>query len=226
LLPLLPALSYTDFMPGKTTREIEVKLRVKDEQQLKQRLAKIGAKPDQRRFEENTLYDTPDGLLRSAGRLLRLRIETLDHGRVHAVLTSKAPAPQASGNARAGGAKSASKHKERLEREVDVRDPAKIDRQMRAMGLNPSFRYEKYRTRFNLGSLHLDLDQTPVGTFLELEGQPKAIDRVAKALGYSDRDYIRQTYWDLFDADRRRRGSKAKNMLFTHKNRRKSKGSA
>ena len=99
-------------------------------------------------------------------------------------------------------------------------------RLLRAMGLNPSFRYEKYRTRFKLGSLHLDLDETPVGTFLELEGQPKAINRVAKALGYSDRDYIRGTYWDLFNADRRRRGSRAKNMLFTHKNGQKSKGSA
>lgn len=212
-------------MASKTNREIEIKLRIKDQQRLKQRLAKIGAKPSQRHFEENTLYDTPNGLLRTAGRLLRLRIETANHGRARAVLTSKAPAPETPGSARKE-AKSASKHKEKLEREVDVRDPAKTDRLLRAMGLNPSFRYEKYRTRFKLGSLHLDLDETPVGIFLELEGQPQAIDRTAKALGYSDRDYIRGTYWALFVADRRRCGSKAKNMLFTHKNRQKSKGSA
>jgi len=219
-------------MPSKTNREIEIKLRVQDQQQLKERLAKIGAKPGQRVFEENTLYDTPDGLLRGAGRLLRLRMETPERGKTHAVVTSKAPMPGDSDRDRGSkvsgksAGKPPSRHKERLEREVDIRDPGKIDRLLRAMGLNPSFRYEKYRTRFKLGSLHLDLDETPVGTFLELEGQPKAINRVAKALGYSDRDYIRGTYWDLFNADRRRRGSRAKNMLFTHKNGQKSKGSA
>ncbi len=207
-------------MPGKTNTEIELKLRIDDRDDLIARLHKIGAKPDGRRFEQNTLYDTPQGLLRNAGRLLRLRIETFDGGKVHALLTSKAPPPPKL------GAQKPSQHKERLEREVDVPDPGTVDRLFRAMGLNPSFRYEKYRTRFNLGSLHLDLDDTPVGTFLELEGRPQAIDRVAKALGYSHRDYIRGTYWDLFAAERRRRGLKKKNMLFTHKNRHKLQLSA
>jgi len=224
--PLPASLPYTDFVATKTSREIEIKLRVKDQEGLVRRMGKIGAKPVKRRFEENTLYDTPHGLLRKAGRLLRLRIETSGGAKVHAVLTSKVPAPEALDHTGRRGSKSASKHKEKLEREVDVRDPAKVDQLLRAIGLHPSFRYEKYRTRFKLGSLHLDLDEVPVGTFLELEGKPQAIDRVAKAVGYSDRDYIRGTYWDLFDADRRRRGSKAKNMLFAHKNRRKRAGSA
>jgi adenylate cyclase, class 2 len=216
-------------VPGRTIREIEIKLRVKDEPQLRQRLAKIGALPAKRRFEENTLYDTPEGLFRRAGHLLRLRIETPGRGRPHAVLTSKSPAPVSQDRTRARirkAEKPALRHKEKLEREVEVRHPAKTGALLRAVGLNPTFRYEKYRTRFTLGSLHLDLDETPVGTFLELEGKPQAIDRVAKALGYSDRDYIRGTYWDLFVAARRRRGSKARNMLFTNKNRQKSKGSS
>jgi adenylate cyclase class IV len=53
------------------------------------------------------------------------------------------------------------------------------------LGFRPGFRYEKYRASFRLPNLHVDLDETPAGNFLELEGSPKAIERVAHALGYS-----------------------------------------
>jgi len=62
-------------------------------------------------------------------------------------------------------------------------------------------------------NLHLDLDETSVGTVLELEGKPAAIDSAAKALGFSAKDYLRATYWDLYVEDCRRRGIKPKNML-------------
>jgi hypothetical protein len=62
--------------------------------------------------------------------------------------------------------------------------------------------------------LHLDLDETPVGVFLELEGDPQAIDRAARALGYLHHDYVRGTYWDLYRAECERRGRIARNMLF------------
>jgi hypothetical protein len=55
-----------------------------------------------------------------------------------------------------------------------------------------------------------------VGIFLELEGSPRAIDRAARSLGFSPRDYIRSTYWDLWAADCRRHNRFPKNMLFTH----------
>ena len=61
---------------------------------------------------------------------------------------------------------------------------------------------------------HLDLDETPIGTFLELEGAPQAIDRAARALGFSSRHYIRGTYWSLFQASRRGRARARKNMTF------------
>jgi adenylate cyclase class 2 len=86
---------------------------------------------------------------------------------------------------------------------------------LRAIGLRPSFRYEKYRSTFRLAGLHLDLDETPVGVFLELEGAPRSIDRVARSLGFVPREYINGTYWDLYAADCRRRGRKPANMLFS-----------
>jgi adenylate cyclase, class 2 len=200
-----------------TKVETEIKLRVRRLPDLMRRLRKIGARALGRVFEENTLYDTPNADFRRHGRLLRLRVETSKFGHRDATLTSKAPPPD---RARRGFRKSSPRHKQRLEREAAVRDPARADRLLQAIGLRPSFRYEKYRTSFRLNGLHLDLDETPVGTFLELEGRPAAIDRTARALGYSARAYIRGTYWDLYAADCRRRGRKPKNMVFPRKNRR------
>lgn len=200
-----------------TNLETEIKLRVSDLPDLRRRMRQIGARDHGRSFEENTIYDTRNGDFRRHGRLVRLRIATQKNGRRNAKLTSKAPPADAK---RPFTRKQfPARHKERLEREVDVRDPARTARLLEAIGLRPAFRYEKYRTSFRLGGLHLDLDETPIGTFLELEGRPAAIDRTAKKLGYAHRDYIRATYWDLYAADCRRRGKKPTNMAFSPKNR-------
>ena len=87
------------------------------------------------------------------------------------VITSKSPAPD-SGRSR---------YKEKLERELVVRSPRGWPANLRSLGFRPGFRYEKFRTTFRLPGLHLDLDETPVGVFLEIEGRPEAIDRVARA---------------------------------------------
>jgi adenylate cyclase, class 2 len=197
----------------KTNREIEIKLPVSDIRATTRALKALGAVSHARVLEENTLYDTPQCDLRNSGRLLRLRIETpsaTTGSRSRAprlVLTSKAPPSQPRGR------RKSPRYKERAERELIAshRDwPAALKR----LGLEPSFRYEKYRTGFRLRGLHMDLDETPAGTFLELEGRPFAIDRAAHALGYQPCDYIRGTYWDVYVADCRRRGRKPKNMLF------------
>ena len=196
----------------RTDREIEVKLRVADLSALVRNLKRLGAKLHGRVLEQNALYDTPSADFRRRGRLLRLRIETpapsklLPGGTRCAILTSKAPVPASGRRLR---------YKERLERELAVEGPARWPSALRAIGLGPSFRYEKYRTTFRLPGLHLDLDETPIGTFLELEGPPRAIDRVARALGYAPREYINGTYWDLYAADCRRRGRRPTNMLLS-----------
>lgn len=196
----------------RTTREIEVKLRIAVLPALVRELKRLGAAAHGRVLEQNTLYDTPGSDFRIRGRLLRLRTETpapsriLPGGAKQAILTSKAPVPESGRRSR---------YKEKLEREVAVGSPARWLAALRAIGFRPSFRYEKYRTTFRLPGLHLELDETPVGIFLELEGSPRAIDRVARALGYAPREYINGTYWDLYAADCRRRGRRPTNMLLS-----------
>jgi adenylate cyclase class 2 len=200
--------------PRKTISEIEIKLRVSDIRATARAIRALAAISHGRLFEQNTLYDTPQSDLRRRGWLLRVRIETATGKSAskprfrRVLLTSKAPPHQAS------GIKKKPRYKERAEREV-VADPSRDwPAALAALGFRPSFRYEKYRTSFRLRGLHMDLDETPVGVFLELEGQPIAIDRVARALGCTSADYIRGTYWDVYAADCRRRGRQPKNMVF------------
>lgn len=215
-------------MPKSTHREIEIKLRVEDLAALLRGLRRIGATSKGRVFEQNTIYDTPDSAFRKTGRLLRLRLETPAPrgGRLvrprarpgRAVLTAKAPPHPSSPSQTAEG----TRYKERLERELIVRDPVPWRRTLHSLGVLPSFIYEKFRSTFELPGLQLDLDETPVGTFLELEGSPRAINRAARALGFAPRDHFRGTYWDVYAADCRRRGLPLKNMAFPTKKSRKN----
>jgi len=198
-------------MPHRSTvREVEIKLRIRDVAALIAKIRRLGAACEGRVFEENTLFDTPESDFRRSGRLLRVRIERPapsgipPGGKRHAVVTSKSPAP----------ASARSSYKEKLERELRIRSPERWHTVLGSLGFKPGFCYEKHRTTFRLPGLHLDLDETPVGAFLELEGSPQAIDRAARLLGFSRRDYIRGTYWDVFQADCRRRGRFPKNMRF------------
>ena len=197
-------------MAPRAHRETEIKLRIADLPALIRNLHRLHARCLGRVLERNTLFDTSESDLRRRGLLLRVRVETpapsrlIPSGRRRAWITSKAPA------APVGRAL----YKEKLESECQIDPGRDWIADLRPLGFRPGFRYEKFRTSFRLGSLHLDLDETPVGTFLEIEGAPPAIDGLARTLGFSLRDYIWGTYWDLYAADCRRRGKIPRNMLF------------
>jgi len=211
------AVVYTQRMPLRAgpKREIEIKLHVNDIRAVTSRLQRLGAASEGGVHERNTLYDTPKEYFRSTGRLLRVRIDmpaasnTMKAGRNRALVTFKAPAP-----AQSKSRYSQSRYKEKLETETAIQRPERWDHALRSLGFRPGFEYEKYRCPFRLRGLHIDLDETPVGVFLELEGAPQEIDRVARQLGYGPSEYIRGTYWDLNAADCRRRGKIPGNMLF------------
>src|SRR5271155_3767959 len=203
--------------PKKSNPEIEIKLRITDQPSIERKIIALRSTPQPRVQEQNTLYDTPQSHLRQRHMLLRLRVETpAPHNKPtgkkeRVTLTSKAP-PQSQKK------KKQPRYKIGAEREqvvsISSRQYAKT---LTSLGFRPTFRYDKFRTTFRLPNLHLDLDETPAGTYLELEGDPKAIDRAAKALGFTKKHYLRDTYWALSAAACRRRGTKPKNMLFPRK---------
>src|SRR5271163_3246909 len=150
--------------------------------------------------------------------LLRLRIETpanrnapATRGKERVILTSKAPPPPQQNE-------KSSHYKIRAEREqVAATSSRHYAKALTSLGFRPTFRYDKFRTAFHLPNLHLDLDETPAGVYLELEGHPKAIDRTAKALGFTKKAYLRVTYWDLYASACRRLRITPRNMLFSAK---------
>jgi adenylate cyclase, class 2 len=212
------------------THEIEIKLSVLDLPKLRRALKQLHAREIRpRAHESNTLYDTRTQDLRRRGQLIRIRTEqpavkrrTLGGKQAvrgdAAILTYKAPARSDRGDPiRGAKGRSQAHYKINEEAEVSFVHADEMDRILRGLGLLPQFRYEKYRTTYVLPrvrDLKIELDETPIGNYLELEGSPASIDRAASLLGYASSDYIQATYGGLYLADCRRHGRKPANMLF------------
>ncbi|MGC1902748.1 MAG: class IV adenylate cyclase [Candidatus Acidiferrum sp.] len=115
------------------------------------------------------------------------------------------------------------RHKVREEMETEVGDAKELRRILAGLGMRESFHYEKYRTTFRMPAqrwaarLLIELDETPIGTFVELEGPAKAIDRAARALGFSKKEYIVANYLRLYAEECMRRGEKIGEMVFRNR---------
>jgi adenylate cyclase class 2 len=208
-------------------QEIEIKLPVAHLFAVRRLLKRLGARQVVPRVHEsNVLYDTRTKALRRRGQLIRIRTEQSASGSgkekrrggVNAILTYKAPTGSPRGPRQLGGKRnSKSRFKIKAESEVSVTGAGEMERILRGLGLHPQFRYEKYRTTYLLPGvrgLKVELDETPVGVYLELEGSRAGIDQAASRLGYSRSEYITETYGALYLADCRRRGQKPCDMLF------------
>jgi adenylate cyclase class 2 len=82
------------------------------------------------------------------------------------------------------------------------------------IGFTPSFRYEKYRSEWTDSNGHVVIDETPIGNFGEIEGQPEWIDATAQRLNIPVKSYLKESYAELFSAWKRKTKSKAREMTF------------
>ncbi len=156
-----------------------------------------GAAPlSARRLQDDALFDTDDGLLRERRCVVRLRTEP-DTSR----LTFKGPV-------RPGAMKVREEH------ETTVGDGAVVRRILEELGLRVWFRYQKYREEFSAPGVTIALDETPVGTFVEIEGDEDSILTMTAALGRTPADFVRDSYRALFLAHRDASGLSARDMLF------------
>ena len=204
-------------------KEREIKLRIEDLSALRRALAKLRARVVKPRIHErNIIFDTPESTLAKREQLLRIRTEApagqSRKGGSHSVVTFKRPISAA------GSGSKAERHKVREEIELDVSDGKALASIFEGLGMRGWFQYEKFRTTFRLPAsqrwakgLLLELDETPIGVFLELEGPASAIDRAAQALGFEKRDYVLANYMDLYRQYCRSRGEEPRDMLFTKK---------
>ena len=75
-------------------------------------------------------------------------------------------------------------------------------------------RYQKYREEFALDDVIIAVDETPVGTFVEIEGSEQAILRMTAALGRTPSDFILDSYRGLFLKHRESAGLRGTDMIF------------
>lgn len=161
--------------------ETEIKLRVDTVAQGEEILERAGfVLKTPSTLEVNVVYDTPDRALRQSGRVLRLR----EYGNAR-VLTFKGPAV-------------AAKHKTRLEIETSVGSTDVLAAVLAELGYSAVFRYEKRRAEYRLDGGSATLDDTPIGVFVELEGEPAWIDASAATMGFSEHEYITESYGRLY----------------------------
>ena len=164
--------------------ESEIKLKAARPEEARAALAHIGAERVRpRHFEDNLIFDDAASSLVASGQTLRLR--RTDAG---GLLTHK------------GRRRDHDGVKTRPERETAVADADALQAILEAMGLRPIFRYQKYREVYRWGGVEIVVDETPIGTFLEIEGPIGDIHRAAEALGYTASDYVRDSYAGLFFA--------------------------
>lgn len=184
-------------MTTHNDNEVEIKFLAHDIEALVRSLQAAGFhERTPSTFESDTLYDTASSDLRRAGVVLRLRLYG-DRWK----LTHKSRG-------------TAGKHKERVEHETAVSNGEEMHAILTALDFRPSFRYEKYRAEWSDGTGDVVIDRTPIGDLAEIEGAPQWIDKTAKALNLSARDYITDSYPELFSKWKERNGSRAQNMTF------------
>jgi adenylate cyclase, class 2 len=170
-------------MQQEKSVEVEVKIRISDPAAVLARLGELGFRPkSERQFESNTIWDTPEQSLRASGEIVRLR----EYGPLR-LLTYKGPAQSG-------------KYKRREELESDLTALEPLERIFTRLGLTPNFRYEKYRTEFERpgASGLVTVDETPIGDFIELEGEPRWIDETAHELGFPESSYLTGSYATLY----------------------------
>lgn len=177
--------------------EREIKLRFDSPAAARRAVDAIGAAAwAPRRLQEDSLFDTEDGALRQKRSLLRLRRDGADSR-----LTFKGPVQPGP-------------MKVREELETDVGNGALVRLVFERLGFRAWFRYQKYREEHRKDDLVIAIDETPIGTFVELEGDEAAIAAAAEALGRGPGDYILDSYYGLFQKYREALGFTGTDMVF------------
>jgi adenylate cyclase class 2 len=190
--------------------EIEIKFPVSDPAAFQSRLSALGFQLDTpRTFEHNTLYDTPARDLRERKEILRIR----QYGPLCTVTHKRKPNPDEPIDT--------TRYKIRIETETAVAEGAALAAILQQLNYVPAFIYEKYRSEWShpIGTDseligHLLIDETPIGTWAELEGPTGWIDNTLAELNIDPATCITDSYGTLFLNWKQRTGSSAENLTF------------
>ena len=178
--------------------ECELKIPVDGLKEIRHRL--VGVKAEQlnpSEHEINILFDTASGRLAASGQVLRVRRTGCRN-----ILTFKGPATY-------DGAV-----KKRREIEIEISSSERISEFLHALGYAPWIRYEKQRESWRFGETRVDLDHTPMGDFVELEGPTDSLEATAHRLDLDPERAVAQSYIGLWRDFRRQHPELGRDMVF------------
>ncbi len=186
--------------------ETEVKIPVQDADDFKRRLHSLDhSLLTARHFEDNYVFDFPDGRLRAQSCMLRVRRTNSAES-----VTFKGP-PRPSRT-----------FKKREETETLVESAEAMLQIFEQVGMKVWFRYQKYREEYAVHvasapehAVRLSIDVTPIGSYVELEGAEDGIREVAANLGFTEAQFLRDSYYALFLQTCRERGETPGDMVFS-----------
>lgn len=175
--------------------ERELKFRVLDRPALIARLIDVEAEQiASTQFEDNWVFDKEGELLEKKC-LLRLRVD--GHG---STLTYKGPATFE------GAVKVRSEH------ETGIEDSEAAQGILEQLGYRVVTRYQKRREEWRLGGITVALDDTPIGHYVEFEGE--GAERLARRCGFSDEGAEPRTYLELYADYRQQNPEAPEEMVF------------
>lgn len=180
---------------GKAGVERELKFDCADLTAVRERLSELEAeRVSAAAREDNRVFDR-EGELEERGCLLRLRLDGQ-----RAVVTFKGPA------------RFEGKAKVRAEHETRVDDPEELQKVFESLGFGVVRRYQKTREEWQLGGVTVALDHTPIGDFVEFEGE--GAETVARRCGFDTELAERRTYLELYDDHVRENPGAPPDMVF------------
>jgi adenylate cyclase class 2 len=178
--------------------EQEMKIPVPSLSALRRRLAEHGGRVlHPLAMEDNWVLDNGTRSLAASGRLLRLRRfgERL-------ILTLKGEASFSQGV------------KTRVEVETDVGDAEHMLTILLGLGFTPVRRYQKRRELWSFQRVFVALDETPMGSFVELEGPADELPSAVQTLELDPGAAVRGTYLDLWSTHRTAHPDAPEDMVF------------
>lgn len=181
-------------------QETEIKLPLPDMKKAQTLLQTLLLKvKKERHFEDNLVLDTSNQTLRKSGQLLRVRIVD-DQG----MLTYKGKLTISDGV------------RSREEIECRLGKPQNFLQILENLGYSSVFRYQKYRTLYEIEGekLQICLDETPIGIYIELEGEIPKIHEYATRLGFERSQYITDSYASLYFRWCKEKGIEPTQMTF------------
>ena len=165
-------------------KEIEVKFKLENVDTVREKLKSLGGIPDEK-IEQKTfsLFDRFRFLSRK-GIFIRTRKD----------------GDKSTFTIKTRNLELQSQYAERNEFNVSVEDAEAVAEMLKLIGLEDLRILQKYREQWHeLGEdVDVVIDYTPIGEFIEIEGEKKSIDEFIDAVGLGDLPRITQAYWDVY----------------------------